>query len=138
MFNFGSYFSYDSLTIYDGGSMSSDLVGKFCGNSLPPGQIFSSSQELLMHFQTNHFGIYDGGSTSSELVGKFCGNSLPPSQILSSSNELLLHFETNSVGTYNGFHIEYSSLCKSHRFILFVANKSNSISFKFKLVQMDI
>ena len=95
MFNFGSYFSYDSLTIYDGGSKSSDLVGKFCGNSLPPGQILSSSNELLLHIQTDHVGIFDG------------------------------------------FHIEYSTLCKSHRFILFVTKKS-SISFKFELVQMDI
>ena len=74
---------------------------------------------------------------SSDLVGKFCGNSLPPDKIFSSSQELLLHFTTNLAGIYNGFHIEYSTLCKSHRFILFVTNKS-SISFKFELVQMDI
>ena len=84
MFNFGSYFSYDSLTIYDGGSKSSDLVGKFCGNSLPPGQIFSSSQELLMHFQTDPWS-----------------------------------------GIYDGFNIEYSTLCKSYRIILFVTNKGS-------------
>ena len=82
MFNFGSYFSYDSLTIYDGGSMSSDLVGKFCGNSLPPDQILSSSNDIMMRFKTVFTGIYDG------------------------------------------FHVEYSSLCKSHRFIIFVTNKS--------------
>ena len=95
MFNLGSYFRFDSLT------------------------------------------VYDGGSTSSNLIGKFCGNALPPGQILSSSNELLMHFKTSSSGTYDGFHIEYSTLCKFHRFILFETNKS-SISFKFKLVQMDI
>ena len=94
MFNLGSYFSWDFLT------------------------------------------VYDGGSTSSILVGKYCGNAPPPGQILSSNNELLMHFKTNSVGTYDGFHIEYSTLCKFHRFILLVTNK-NSISFKFKLVQMD-
>ena len=44
MFNFGSYFSYDSLTIYDGGSMSSDLVGKFCGNTPPPNKIIRLGQ----------------------------------------------------------------------------------------------
>ena len=90
------------------------------------------------YFSQDSLTVYDGGSTSSDLVGKFCGNSLPPDQILSSSNELLLHFETDPwAGIYDGFHIEYSSLCKFHRFILFETNK-RSISFKFKLVQMDI
>ena len=95
MLNLGSFFRFDSLTIYDGGSTTSDLIGKLCGNSLPPGQILSSTHELLFHFQTDFSGVYDG------------------------------------------FHIDYSTLCKSHRFILFATNK-NSISFKFKLVQMDI
>ena len=95
-FNLGSYFRYDSLTIYDGGSTTSDLIGKFCGNSFPPGQILSSNNELLMHFETDYYS-----------------------------------------GIYDGFHFEYSTLCKSHRFIHFVTNKKN-VSFKFKLVQMDI
>ena len=84
MFNFGSYFSYDSLTIYDGGSMSSDLVGKFCGNSLPPGQIFSSSQELLMHFQTDPWsGIYDGFNIEYSTLCKLgcCTRVLKPSEL---------------------------------------------------------
>ena len=92
---------------------------------------------LVSCFSKDSLTVYDGGSTSSELIGKFCGNSLPPGQILSSSNELLMHFQTNSFGFYDGFHIEYSSLCKFHRFKLFATNKS-SISFEFKLVQMDI
>ena len=49
-----------------------------------------------------------------------------------------MHFQTDpESGIYDGFTIEYSTLCKSYRFILFVTNKS-SISFTFKLVQMDI
>ena len=91
---------------------------------------------LVSYFSWDSLTVYDGGSKSSNVIGKFCGNSLPPGQILSSNNELLMHFETDYSGTYDGFHIEYSTLCKSHRFILFVTNKSN-ISFKFKLVQMD-
>ena len=58
--NLVSYFSYDSLTIYDGSSTSSDLIGKFCGNALPPDQILSSTHELLLHFKTNDAGTYDG------------------------------------------------------------------------------
>ena len=70
---------------------------------------------------------------SSDLVGKFCGNSLPPGQIFSSSQELLMHFQTDPwSGIYDGFNIEYSTLCKSYRFILFVINKS-SLSFKSSL-----
>ena len=92
---------------------------------------------LVSYFSQDSLTVYDGGSTSSNLIGKFCGNSLPPGQILSSTHELLLHFKTNNLGIYDGFHIEYKSLCKSHRFILFETNKS-STSFKFKLVQMGI
>ena len=92
---------------------------------------------LESFFSLDSLTIYDGGSTGSDLVGKFCGNAPPPGQILSSNNELLMHFETDHVGTYDGFHIDYSTLCKFHRFILFETNKS-STSFKFKLVQMDI
>ena len=89
-------------------------------------------------FRFDFLTIYDGGSTSSNLIGKFCGNAPPPGQILSSTDEVLLHFQTDPfAGIFDGFHIEYSTLCKSHRFILFVTNKS-SISFKFELVQMDI
>ena len=92
---------------------------------------------LVSYFSWDSLTVYDGGSTSSNLIGKFCGNSLPPGQILSSSYEILLHFKTNYGGTYDGFHIEYNTICKFHRFILFVTNKS-SISFEFKLVQVDI
>ena len=60
MFNLGSYFSWDSLTIYDGGSTGSNLVGKFCGNAPPPGQILSSNNELLMHFKTSSIGTSNG------------------------------------------------------------------------------
>ena len=93
---------------------------------------------LVPYFSQDSLTVYDGGSTSSDLVGKFCGNSLPPDQILSSSNELLLHFQTDPIdGINDGFHIEYLTLCKCHRFIFFVTNKS-SIFFVFKLVKMDI
>ena len=92
---------------------------------------------LESFFSWDSLTIYDGDSTSSNLVGKFCGNSLPPGQMLSSNNELLMHLKTDYWGTFDGFHIEYGTLCKSYRFILFVTNKSSN-SFKFKLVQMDI
>ena len=46
------FFSYDSLTIYDGGSSTSPMMGKYCGASIPPSQI-SSSKEIMVHFKTD-------------------------------------------------------------------------------------
>ena len=55
----GFNFSYDSLTIYDGGSTTSPVLGQYCGYSVPPTQ-FSSTNELLFHFQTNYFDTANG------------------------------------------------------------------------------
>ena len=50
----------DSLTIYDGGSNTSPIVGDpYCGDSLPPNQI-SSSNRVFIHFHSNHFGTATG------------------------------------------------------------------------------
>jgi hypothetical protein len=46
-----SFFSYVSLTIYDGGSSTSPMMGKYCGASFPPSHI-SSSKEIMVHFRT--------------------------------------------------------------------------------------
>ena len=46
------FFSYDSLTIYDGGSSTSSMMGKYCGDSNPPNHV-SSSHEVLVHFQSD-------------------------------------------------------------------------------------
>ena len=50
------FFSYDSLTIYDGASSTSSMMGKYCGNSIPPSHV-SSSNKVLIQFQSD-------GSTS--------------------------------------------------------------------------
>ena len=46
------HFSYDSLTIYDGDSTSSPILGTYCGNTIPPTHI-SSGNEVLVHFDTD-------------------------------------------------------------------------------------
>ena len=46
-----SFFSWDNLTIYDGSSSASSMLGKYCGNSIPPSHI-SSSKEIMVHFRT--------------------------------------------------------------------------------------
>ena len=45
-------FSYDSLTIYDGDSSTSPMMGKYCGDSISPSYI-SSSNEILIHYQSD-------------------------------------------------------------------------------------
>ena len=55
-----SFFSYDSLTIYDGDSSTSPMMGKFCGDSIPPGHI-SSSKQIMVHFETNSFNDFNKG-----------------------------------------------------------------------------
>ena len=45
-------FSPDSLTIYDGASSTSPMMGEYCGNSIPPSHV-SSINEVLIHFQSN-------------------------------------------------------------------------------------
>ena len=46
------FFSWDSLTIYDGGSITSPMMGKYCGTSIPPRQV-SSSNEVLIKFHSD-------------------------------------------------------------------------------------
>ena len=53
-------FSYEALTIYDGGSNTSPIIGKYCGNSVPTSQT-SSSNEIYVQFKTNYYDNDDGG-----------------------------------------------------------------------------
>ena len=45
------FFSWDFLTIYDGGSSTSPMMGKYCGDSIPPSHV-SSSNEIMVYFRT--------------------------------------------------------------------------------------
>ena len=44
------------MTIYDGGSSTSPMMGKYCDVSIPPSHI-SSSMEILIHFETDMWGL---------------------------------------------------------------------------------
>ena len=59
------FFSYDSLTIYDGGSSTSPMMGKYCGNSIPPSHV-SSSNEILIQFQSDEYEDDIGGGFQIE------------------------------------------------------------------------
>ena len=45
-------FSCDTLTIYDGGSNSSFVIGQYSGTSIPPNHI-SSRNEITIWFQSD-------------------------------------------------------------------------------------
>ena len=64
------FFSYDSLTIYDGGLSTSPMMGKYCGDSIPPTHI-SSSIEILINFQSDSSGpSYTGFQLEYNPIGK--------------------------------------------------------------------
>ena len=67
-------FSYDTLTIYNGGSNASLMLGNpYCGNSLPPSQI-SSSNQLFIHFHS------DGSDTGNGFKLEYNETSKNPSK----------------------------------------------------------
>ena len=51
--------SADSLTIHNGASDASPVLGKLCGDSLPPNTI-SSSNQLFLKFKSNGYWQYKG------------------------------------------------------------------------------
>ena len=48
------FFRCDFLTIYDGGSNISPIMGKYCSDSIPPSHM-SSSKEIMVHFETDSY-----------------------------------------------------------------------------------
>ena len=53
------FFSLDSLTIYDGASSTSSIIYYGCGDSIPQSHV-SSSNEVLIHFQSDYSATYTG------------------------------------------------------------------------------
>ena len=47
------------MTIYDGASSTSSMMGTYCGDSIPPSHV-SSSNEILIHFQSDYSGTEAG------------------------------------------------------------------------------
>ena len=48
------------MTIYDGGLSTSLVIGKYCGDSIPPSHV-SSSSEVLIHFQSDDYYTEEAG-----------------------------------------------------------------------------
>ena len=51
--------------------MSSPIFGTFCNSQVPPSVIFSTSNEFLIHFETNMFGTFEGFEIEFKVLGKF-------------------------------------------------------------------
>ena len=47
------------MTLYNGGSTTSPMLGKYCGYSIPPSHV-SSNNEILIHFQSDSSVTYTG------------------------------------------------------------------------------
>ena len=62
-------FSYDFLSIYDGDSSTSYILGEYCGNSIPPSSV-SSNNEVLIHFYSNGYGAEAGFKMEYNPIGK--------------------------------------------------------------------
>lgn len=58
-FRFNTQTSADYVYVYDGGSSSSPLIGRFSGSSLPAG-ITSTSNGLYVKFESDSSGNDDG------------------------------------------------------------------------------
>ena len=57
------------MTIYDGGSSISAMMGMYCGDSIPPRHV-SSSNVILIHFQTDGSVRYAGFKMEYNPMGK--------------------------------------------------------------------
>ena len=62
------------MSIYDGGSKTSPMLGKYCGHSTPPSHV-SSSNKILIHFQSDHGIYYDGFKMEYNPIGNCPGDS---------------------------------------------------------------
>ena len=63
------FFSWDTLTIYDGDSSTSSMMEEYCGYSIPPSHV-SSSNEVLIRFQSGNTGSSGGFQMEYIPIGK--------------------------------------------------------------------
>ena len=67
----GICFSFDKLTIYDGGSMTSPMIGEYCYSA--PSSKISSSNQLFFHFHSNGYGTSTGFKLEYNATSKNLG-----------------------------------------------------------------
>ena len=52
-------FRYDFVSVRDGGTTQSPLVGRYCGHSLPPSHL-STGNQLVIRFKSDHSVSHEG------------------------------------------------------------------------------
>ena len=52
-------FRYDFVSVRDGGTSQSPLVGRYCGHSLPPSHL-STGNQLVIRFKSDHSVSHEG------------------------------------------------------------------------------
>ena len=52
-------FSWDFLTVYDGDSSASSMLGRYCGSALPP-NLISSTNNMFIHFHSDEHSTGNG------------------------------------------------------------------------------
>ena len=57
------------MTVYDGDSSTSPMMGKYCGDSIPPSHV-SSSNEILIHFHSDGYTTEAGFQMEYNSTGK--------------------------------------------------------------------
>ena len=57
------------MTVYDGDSSTSPMMGKYCGNSIPPSHV-SSSNEILINFYSDAAATEAGFQMEYNATGK--------------------------------------------------------------------
>ena len=97
------FFRWDSLTIYDGGSSTSPMMGKYCGDSIPPSHV-SSSNEILGHFEADY---YNGNSNGFKMEYNPLGKQITSIQ---NNNELWRYIDINGVPSA----VQFSGVYKLH------------------------
>jgi hypothetical protein len=92
-------FCNDFLIIYDGASNASFIVGKYCGDSIPPSHI-SSSNKIMVHFETDG---YEGNENGFELTYNPTSN-----------------YRIDSISTIGNYPVDYLMRRRSSNRIFFV------------------
>ena len=58
-FNYYVNFRYDFVSVRDGGTTQSPLVGRYCGHSLPSSHL-STGNQLVIRFKSDHSVSHEG------------------------------------------------------------------------------
>ncbi|XP_063003684.1 cubilin [Elgaria multicarinata webbii] len=100
----------DAVTILNGGSPSSPIIGRYCGTA-SPGTIQSGSNQLLIHFYSDQFLQGDGFSATWTSDSLGCGGILHSESGTISSPQWPQNFPTNircswTIITHESKHLE--------------------------------